>query len=43
MTDKENLLQQNTKRVKKENNLSFKGLLIGYAILFIILAIALLV
>ncbi|WP_289242586.1 hypothetical protein [uncultured Campylobacter sp.] len=41
MTDKENLLQQNTKRVKKENNLSFKGLLIGYVILFIILAIAL--
>lgn len=41
MTDKENLLQKNSQRVKKERNLSFKQLIIGYAILFFILIIAL--
>ncbi|WP_086234689.1 hypothetical protein [Campylobacter devanensis] len=41
MTDKENLLQSNTRRVKNEENLSFKKLIIGYIILFIILIITL--
>lgn len=41
MTDKENLLQQNSKRIKNENNLNFKSLLTGYAILLLILALSL--
>ena len=41
MTDKENLLQSNTRRVKNEENLSFKRLIIGYIILFIIFIITL--
>ncbi|ARR00432.1 hypothetical protein [Campylobacter porcelli] len=41
MRDKENLLQKNIQRTKKENNLNFKTLIIAYAALLIILALAL--
>ncbi|MCR8679448.1 MULTISPECIES: hypothetical protein [Campylobacter] len=41
MRDKENLLQKNIQRTKKENNLNFKTIIIAYAALLIILALAL--